>query len=62
MPKERNEPKIVLEKDLLVKKFGDSLYIPLTKFFKKMGIKQNTIVKVILYDDGRLIIVPSKNR
>jgi len=49
-------PKQVIEKDLLVKKFGDSLYIPLTKFFKKMGIKQNTIVKATLYDDDKLVI------
>jgi len=56
MVKEGNKPKPTLEKELLVKKFGDSLYIPLTKFFKRMGIKQNTIVKLTLYDDDKLVI------
>ena len=50
----------ILKKELLVKKYGDSLYIPLTKFFKHMGIKQNSIVTVVLLDNGKLVITPSK--
>lgn len=55
MAKPKNEPKPKLEKALLVKKFGDSLYVPLTKFFNKLGIRQNSIVRVTCEDDKIII-------
>jgi len=56
----KDESKPLVEKDLLVKKFGDSLYVPLTKFFKHMNIKESSIVKAKLFNDGKLIIEKSQ--
>ena len=53
--------KTVEPKYLQVKKFGDSLYIPLTKFFRAINIDENEIARVTLVGDEKIEIRrPSK--
>lgn len=44
-----------LKKILEVKGWGDSLYVPLTKFFKRVGIGKGDFVKVEL--KGRKVLI-----
>lgn len=43
------------EKTFQIRKFGDSLYAPLTKFCRKLGINADDMVKVVLTEEGILI-------
>lgn len=45
-----------LEKHLQVREFGDSLYVPLTRFLKAIDINRNQVVKVSLRGTKEIVI------
>ena len=59
MKAESKEVKDVV-KHLQIKKYGDSWYIPLTKFFKPLGMEVGKIVDVYT-KEGRIIIEKEKS-
>ena len=55
---EKDKP---LEKHLQVREFGDSLYLPLTKFLKRLDIDKNQVAKVSLRDNKEIVITRPDN-
>ena len=55
---EKDKP---LEKHLQVREFGDSLYLPLTKFLKRLNIDKNQVAKVSLRDNKEIVITRPDN-
>ena len=49
----------LLNRPYIVKKYGDSLYVPMTKFLREMKIDKDDPVYLTLKDG---VIVVSKNR
>ena len=47
------------DKMLQIRGFGDSLYVPLTKFLKNINLDKDDIVKVSLRDDEIVLTRPS---
>lgn len=45
------------DKLLQIRGFGDSLYVPLTKFIKKLDLKKDDIIKVSYREDKKEIVI-----
>jgi len=58
----RKNGKYPITKFLQVKEYGDSLYVPLTKFFRPLNIRKDSIVKVILNGPNGDIIIRNPNK
>lgn len=50
---------MVTEKYAIIKKYGNTLTVPLTSFFKELGLKQNSQVGIQL-KNNTIIIKPAK--
>lgn len=55
MPRKSEPQEEKLVKHLAVREFGDSLYVPLTSFCKKLGLNRGEIVTVEL--EGEKIVI-----
>lgn len=49
------------DKSLQIRGFGDSLYVPLTKFIKKLNLKKDDIIKVSYRNDEIILKRPTSD-